>query len=83
MPATQLTVYLRRYCHLCHDLIDRLQPYQEKFHIQINQIDIDTNSDLEARYGELIPFLAGADDVEICHYFLDEAALTAYLTKIR
>ena len=83
MLAPQLTVYLRHYCHLCHDLVARLAPYQHQFGFQIRQIDIDTDPLLEARYGQFIPVLTGADDVEICHYFLDDAALTAYLTKIR
>ncbi|MHB1678462.1 MAG: glutaredoxin family protein [Sulfuriferula sp.] len=83
MLAPQLNVYLRPYCHLCHDLIDQLIPYQTQFGVLINQIDIDNDPLLEARYGQFIPVLTGADNVEICHYFLDEAALAAYLTKIR
>ena len=83
MHALELTVYLRHYCHLCHDLVAGLNPYQTRFGIRIKQIDIDTDPALEARYGQYIPVLTGADGVEICHYFLDDAALTAYLTKIR
>lgn len=85
MPTSpiQLTVYLRRYCHLCHDLLARLQPYQQQFGVQINEVDIDTDPLLEERYGTLIPVLKDANDEEICHYFLDDAALTAYLAKIR
>ncbi len=83
MPAPQLTVYLRRYCHLCHDLIAELAPYQTRYGVRINQVDIDTDPALEARYGQFIPVLADANGVEICHYLLDDIALTAYLTKIR
>ncbi|MDP2025488.1 glutaredoxin family protein [Sulfuriferula sp.] len=74
-----LTVYLRRYCHLCHDLLAQLAPHG----FQVIEVDIDLDPQLEARYGALIPVLTGADDEEICHYFLDEAALTAYLSKFR
>ena len=83
MRTRELTVYLRHYCHLCHDLVAKLAPYQARFDIRIKQIDIDTDPVLEARYGQFIPVLADADGMEICHYFLDDAALTAYLTKIR
>ncbi|HET9112411.1 MAG TPA: glutaredoxin family protein [Burkholderiales bacterium] len=83
MPPLHLNVYVRTYCHLCHDLIAKLAPYQSEYEIRINTIDIDTDPDLEARYGPYIPVLTGADDAEICHYFLDDAALTAYLAKIR
>lgn len=85
MPANplQLTVYLRRYCHLCHDLLAKLLPYQQQFGLQISEIDIDTDPLLEERYGTLIPVLTDANGEEICHYFLDEAMLTAYLAKIR
>ena len=78
-----LTVYLRRYCHLCHDLLARLAPHQARHGFQVIEVDIDLDPQLEARYGALIPALTGADDEEICHYFLDEAALTAYLSKFR
>lgn len=87
MPAMphqlRLNVYIRPYCHLCHELRAKLLPYQTQYGIEINEIDIDTDTDLEARYGPYIPVLTGGDDAEICHYFLDDAALTAYLTKIR
>lgn len=81
--APYLTVYLRRYCHLCHDLLAKLLPYQQAFGIQINELDIDTDPLLEERYGALIPVLENEHGEEICHYFLDDAALTAYLAKIR
>ncbi|WP_124949115.1 glutaredoxin family protein [Sulfuriferula thiophila] len=76
-----LTVYLRRYCHLCHDLLAKLLPYQQQFGIVINEVDIDTDPVLEERYGTLIPVLTDENGEEICHYFLDEGALTAYLRK--
>ena len=81
--SRQLTVYLRPYCHLCHDLLAKLLPYQQQFGLQINQVDIDLDPVLEERYGTLIPVLVGNQGEEICHYFLDDAALTAYLAKIR
>jgi hypothetical protein len=34
-----------------------------------------------ARFDELVPLLY-ADGAELCHYFLDEAALAGYLARI-
>jgi hypothetical protein len=79
----RLTVYLRRYCHLCHDLLTQLVPLQARHGFEVIEVDIDPDPALETRYGTLIPVLVGADGVEICHYFLDEPALTAYLSKFR
>ena len=79
--SLQLTVYLRRYCHLCHDLLAKLQPYQQQFGLLVNEVDIDTDPLLEEQYGTLIPVLTDENGKEICHYFLDENALTAYLRQ--
>ncbi|MDA8225821.1 MAG: glutaredoxin family protein [Betaproteobacteria bacterium] len=84
-PSTpvHLIVYLRPYCHLCHDLIERLRCWPTPHTLHIETIDIDSDPQLEARYNEWVPVLTDASHNEICHHFLDEAALTAYLAKIR
>ena len=43
------------------------------------EADVDADTRLEARYGELVPVLVGPDGREICHYFLDHAALARAL----
>jgi hypothetical protein len=43
------------------------------------EFDVDADPALQARYGALVPVLADAAGVEICHYHLDEAALRARL----
>ena len=80
--ALVLTVYARTYCHLCDDMITALQALQGRFQFEIKVLDVDRNSALEARYGELVPVLE-SDGRELCHYFLDEPAVTAFLTKMR
>ncbi len=80
--AVHLTVYVRTYCHLCHDLLKQLRSWQARYPLRIRTIDIDQDPALEHRYGEWVPVLVDANDNEICHYFLDETALTAHLTKI-
>ncbi|MHB1175049.1 MAG: glutaredoxin family protein [Sulfuriferula sp.] len=83
MSQTVLTVYLRRYCHLCDDLLAALAPYKSQLDFTVQEVDIDLDPALEARFGTLIPVLTGPDGVEICHYFLDAAALADCLGKIR
>lgn len=79
-----LTVYARTYCHLCDDMIAALQQLQGRFVFEIRVVDVDSDAALETRFGEWVPVLmAGDSEPELCHYYLDEAAVTAFLAKIR
>lgn len=82
MAAARLTLYGRGYCHLCDDMRKALQPLIDEFGAQLLEVDVDSDVALEERYGELVPVLLG-DDGELCHYFLDEASVRAYLLEIR
>jgi len=72
----------RVYCHLCHDMEDALAPLAGEFGATVEVLDVDEDPALEERWGELVPVLMH-DGEEICHYFLDEAAVRAVLSKIR
>lgn len=74
-----LTLYSREYCHLCHDMIAALESLQQHHNFHVEIIDVDENETLEARHGEFVPVLVGADGKEICHYRLDPDALDTYL----
>ena len=76
-----LTVYSRTYCHLCDDMIAALHQLQGRFVFEIKVVDVDSDAELEARYGEWVPLLE-SDGRELCHYVLDEPAVTAYLAKM-
>lgn len=78
----ELTVYARSYCHLCDDMIAALRSLQGRFVFEIKVVDVDADAELEARYGELVPVLQ-ADGRELCHYFLDEPVVTAFLGEMR
>lgn len=78
----RLTVYARRYCHLCDDMIAALRALEREEGFTFEVVDVDAESEWEARYGELVPVLAHGD-TRICHYFLDRTALTAYLSAFR
>lgn len=80
-PVT-LTLYSRRWCHLCDVMLDGLRALQtvERFEIQV--VDVDTDPGLEAMYGELVPVLTHGGS-RLCHYRLDSPAVTEYLRKFR
>lgn len=73
-----LTLYGRPGCHLCDDMRAALADFQARFDVSLHEVDIDSDPVLAQRYGRLIPVLADAQG-EICHYFLDPAALTQRL----
>ncbi|HZV67565.1 MAG TPA: glutaredoxin family protein [Telluria sp.] len=71
------TLYARSYCHLCDDMLaalDALQTDACRFTVEV--IDVDADAALVARFDELVPVLFGdLAQPELCHYFLDEAAV--------
>jgi len=87
VPGTPtLTVYARGYCHLCDDMIAALCTLQGRFVFEIKVVDVDSDATLEGRYDEWVPVLMGSEnghERELCHYFLDELVVTAFLAKIQ
>jgi len=75
-------MYGRGYCHLCEDMLHALEPMRRELAFDIEVIDVDLDPEHERRYGELVPVLVHGEH-EICHYFLDRQALTAYLAAFR
>lgn len=57
-----------------------LQPYQAQYGFALDVVDVDADAALEAKYNELVPVLLHGE-VEICHWYLDEAALQAFLAQ--
>ncbi|MEW5786507.1 MAG: glutaredoxin family protein [Pseudomonadota bacterium] len=70
----RLTLYGRPGCHLCDDMLAALAPHQASLGFALDEVDVDTDPALAARYGVLIPVLAWGSR-EICHYRLDAEAL--------
>lgn len=77
-----LTVYVREYCHLCHEMVAAIEALQPVYAFDLEVVDVDEDMALEQRYGNLVPVLT-ANGEEICRYHLDPAALDAYFGKIR
>jgi glutaredoxin len=78
----QLTVFSRAYCHLCHDMIEALEPLARELGLEISVVDVDADPALEERYGELVPVLAHGDH-ELARYRLDPSIVRAYVGGIR
>lgn len=76
-------LYSRSWCHLCEDMLAALRALQQPGQaFEIEVIDVDADPALEARFNELVPVLYGElDEPELCHYFLDEAAVRAYIER--
>ena len=72
--SKQLTVYVRKNCHLCADMIDTLAEFQQPLNFTFVVRDIDCDPRWSAKYNNLVPVLTRGDE-EICHYFLDAVAL--------
>ena len=79
----QFTLYSRSYCHLCDDMLEQLQAYKKDHEFTVQVLDVDADEALIALYDELVPVLTAKknaeQEVQICHYFLDETKLKAYL----
>ncbi len=82
VPAPALTLYLRRWCHLCDELLEQLEPMIAGRGIVVHEIDIDEHPEFEDAYGEHIPVLC-ADARELCRHRLDAGAVQAYLLESR
>ena len=79
----RFTLYSRAWCHLCDGMLQALramEPPGQAFEIDV--IDVDADPVLEARFNELVPVLYGdLAQPELCHYFLNEAAVRGYITR--
>jgi thiol-disulfide isomerase/thioredoxin len=81
--TARFTLYSRSWCHLCEDMLAALQkmaPAGQPFEVDV--VDVDADPALVERFDELVPVLFGRlDEPELCHYFLDEAAVRDYLER--
>ena len=76
----RLTVFVRRGCHLCTDMVQALERLRPELGFEYSQVDIDQNPDLLRQYDTRVPVLA-AGDTEICYYFLEEQRLRAWFQQ--
>ena len=58
-----------------------LREIQADCDFKLVRVDVDSRSELQQRFGTLIPVLLGGDQI-ICNYFLDPVALQRYLAGV-
>ena len=63
-------------------MIAALQAMQAQLSFELEVVDVDSDDELAARYGERVPVLM-AEGRELCHYHLDPVVLDAYFAEIR
>jgi hypothetical protein len=73
----RLTLLVRAYCHLCDEMRAALAPLAAAEGCAVDEIDVDADPALEARWGESVPVLL-AGERELCHYRFDRAAFAAF-----
>jgi glutaredoxin len=56
--SLSVTVYSRRDCCCCHKALDVLKQFQRRYHLAINEVDIDSDPELAARHGTSVPVVA-------------------------
>jgi glutaredoxin len=69
-----VTLYSRPGCHLCEEARSALQAVQGRAAFELEEINIETDDVLHARYLERIPVIA-LDGEELFDFFVDEEAL--------
>ena len=74
----RLTLLTRAYCHLCDEMRAEVGPLAAAAAVAVDEIDVDGDPTLEARWGDHVPVLL-AGERELFHYRIDRAVLTAYL----
>ena len=74
----RLTLLTRAYCHLCDEMRAEVTPLAAAAAVPLDEIDVESDPALEARWGDRVPVLLGGER-ELFHYRADRAVLAAYL----
>ena len=73
-----LTLYTRADCRLCDDMLGALEPFLDRFSLDLECVDVDRDAELRHLHGARVPVLA-LEGKEVCHWFLNEEALLSRL----
>jgi len=77
----RLTLITRAYCHLCDEMRAELAPLAAAASVPVDEIDVDADPALEARWGDRVPVLL-AGERELFHYRVDRALLARVLSPV-
>ena len=73
-------LYYRENCHLCESMRLALLKLQKHSAFAWDEVDIDRDTELIRRFDSLVPVLY-YQGREVCHHFLDRAALLQLLEQ--
>jgi len=82
MSDVSVTVYTRENCHLCAEAIDTIERVadEEGVAVDIDLVDVDTDEQLRAAYGERVPYVL-VDGQPVFKYRVDEGRLRRKLAE--
>lgn len=78
MPVP-LTLYHRRGCHLCEQMLAELRALHGN-ELSIRMVDVDSDATLRARYGMEVPVLEAGEEI-LSRGRLDRTQLEEYLAR--
>ena len=73
IPRPSVRVYHAAGCHLCERALGKLRALRDELGFELEEVAIDGDADLEARYRELIPVVEIDGDRVFTYYVHDEA----------
>jgi len=82
MSDVSITVYTREDCHLCEKAIETIEQVadDEEVAIAIDLVDVDEDPELQAEYGERVPYVF-VDESPAFKYHVDERQLREKLQQ--
>ena len=75
----KVKLYGRAYCHLCEEMAAALR----SLGIEFEEVDVDSDAQLDERYGADVPVLERDDGSEICRHRLTPEALRKLSNQLR
>jgi glutaredoxin len=69
----RVSVYHAAGCHLCERALSKVRGFREELEFELDEVAIDGDPELEARYRELIPVVEIDGERVFTYYVHDEA----------
>ena len=76
-----IEVYSRPGCHLCHEAVAVIEPFAQRFPVELKVTDVDSNAALREEFGEEIPVIM-IDGREAFRHRVDADALERKLKEL-
>jgi len=72
-PKPRVVVYHADGCHLCERALAQVRAYRDELGFELDEVAIDGDAELEARYRELIPVVE-IEGEQVFTYYVHDAA---------